>query len=166
MINLPVENIKYCNDALALRNKIEDDFLLFGEYLYNIREHRLYEPQWSSFVEFCFELRMTQSSINRLIQLHKVFVLDYGLSKKSITHAGVSNLFDVMAVIKNKEDAKEWLAKAEILTRGDLRRELMEHKTGVDIAKCRHKDYYLLKICRGCGDRMQEYEKEEIKIKK
>lgn len=154
-MNLPTDNLKYCEEALALRESIEDDFLLLGESLYNIREHNLFEPQWSSFVEFCFELRMTQASINRLIQIHKVFVLDYELPRKEITHAGVSNLFDVLSSIQNKKDAQKWLAKATLLTRQDLRKELTEHKTGIDMRKCKHKNTYVVEICKDCGERKQ-----------
>lgn len=163
MNTLPTDNLKYCQDALALRTTIEDDFLLFGEYLYNIKEHRLYEPQWSSFLEYSFELKMSQNTINKLIQIHKVFVLEYGFTRDRIKTAGVSLLSDVLPAINSKKEAQEWLEKAELLTRQDLRRELVEHRTGISMAKCRHKDYYLLKICCDCHVRMREYEKEKPK---
>ena len=155
MMNLPTDNLKYCNDALSLRESIENDFLSLGEYLYNIKEHNLFEPQWSSFVEFCFELRMSQSSINKLIQLHKTFILDYQLPKAEITRAGASNLFDVLSSINNKKDAQKWLTKATLLTRQDLRKELTEHKTGIDMRNCKHKDTYHIEVCRDCGERKQ-----------
>src|SRR3990167_4559410 len=132
MDNLPTDNLKYCNDALTLRESIENDFLVLAEHLHNIKEHHLYEPQWSSFVEFCFELRMSQGSIDRLIQVHKTFILQYNLPRQEITHAGVGNLFEVLSSIHTKKDAQKWLTKATTLTRQDLRKELTEHKTGID----------------------------------
>lgn len=156
---LPNENLKYCNDALALRESIETDFLTLGEYLHNIKEHNLFEPQWSSFLEFCFELRMSQNNINKLIQIHKTFVLDYKLERKQIANAGVSLLTDILPAIQNKKDAVKWLDKATLLTRNDLRKELLECKTGVSMTKCRHKNSYLISICRDCGQRTQEFKK-------
>ena len=151
----PTENLKYCNDAIALKEKIEDDFLTLGEYLHNIKEHSLFEPQWSSFIEFCFELKMSQNTINKLIQIYKVFVLDYGIGRNQITNAGVSLVTDILPVINTKKDALKWLGKASLLTRQDLRRELIEHKTGVDMTKCKHEDTYVVEICRDCGERKQ-----------
>ena len=154
-MNELTDGLKYCNDALALRESIEDDFLVLGEHLYNIKEHNLFEPQWSSFIEFCFELRMSQNNINKLMQIYKTFILEYGFERKQITTAGVSLLSDVLPAIENKKDATKWLAKASLLTRQDLRKELIEHKTGIDMRKCKHKDTYTVEICRTCGERKQ-----------
>lgn len=155
MNHLPADNLKYCNDALALRESIENDFLVLGEYLYNIREHNLFEPQWSSFVEFCFELRMSQSNINRLIQIHERFVLEYGFKREEITRAGASLLSDIMPAISTRKQAVKWLEKATLLTRQDLRKELTEFKTGIQMKDCKHKDTYTVEICRNCGERKQ-----------
>ncbi len=150
------DNLEYCNNALNLRESIENDFLVLGEHLYNIREHNLFEPQWSSFVEFCFELRMSQSNINRLIQIHEKFILEYGFQRKEITRAGASLLSDILPAITSKQEATEWLEKATLLTRSDLRKELTEFKTGIQMKHCKHKDTYLVEICRKCGERKQK----------
>jgi hypothetical protein len=162
----PTDNLKYCNDALALREDIEVNFLLLGEYLYNIKEHRLYEPQWSDWIEYCFETRISQNNINKLIQIHKTFILEYGFERKQIATAGVSLLSDVLPAIQNKKDATEWLKKATLLTRQDLRKELTEHRTGIDMAKCKHKDTYTIEICRTCGQRHEVHDIKNEKSKR
>lgn len=154
-MKLQTDNLKYCQDAIEMKKNIEGGFVDLGEYLYNIKEHNLYEPQWSSFLEFCYELRMSQNVINKLIQVYKMFILDYGLKKEELTTAGVSLIYDVLPAIRSKKDAQHWLAQASLLTRSDLRKELTEHKTGVPMAKCKHKDTYHIEICRDCGDRKQ-----------
>jgi len=152
---IETDNLKYCNEAIELKQNIERDFLSLGEYLYNIKEHNLFEPQWSSFLEFCDELKMTPSNAYRLIKIFKVFVLDYNIEKKLISDASVSSLMEIVPIIQTKKEALGWLKKSTLLTRQDLRKELTEHKNGVDMIKCLHKNVYQIEICRDCGERHQ-----------
>lgn len=151
------ENYNYCVETLDLKKEIEGNFVDLGEHLNNIREHNLFEPQWSSFLEFCDELRMSQNMVNKLIQIYKTFVLGYSFTKEEIaTAGGWGNLQEILPMITSKKTAVYWLDKASILSREDLRKEVKEEKTGVPMATCKHKDFYLLKVCRDCGDKIYE----------
>lgn len=157
---IKTDNLQYCQDALALKKNIEVDFLSLGEYLYNIKEHNLFDPQWGSFLEFCDELKMSQNTVNKLIQIHETFILGYGFSVDQIsTVGGWGALQEILPMVKSKKDAVRWLKEASLLTSSDLRKNIREEKTGVDMARCRHKDSYIIRICRTCGDRMQLDEK-------
>lgn len=156
MSNLPTENLKYCEETLELKANIEGGFLALAEHLYNIKEHSLFEPQWSSFLEFCDELRMSQNNINKLIQIHQTFVLDYAIDKDKIkTAGGWSALQEILPMVSNKKQALKWLESASLLSRSDLRKNIIEEKTGIDMRHCRHKDTYTVKICRTCGVKVQ-----------
>lgn len=151
-----LQQLGYCEKALSLKNEIEENFLLFAEYLYNIKEHQMYAPQWSSFEEFVEELKMSVSSINRFIQMHKKFVLEYGFSSEEILRAGAySSLNDIMPVIGSKKDAIHWMQQSATLTRQHLREELIEAKKGVLMQSCSHAETYQVEICRNCGERKQ-----------
>lgn len=156
MTNLPVENLKYCNETLELKATIEGGFLTLAEHLYNIKTHNLFEPQWSSFLEFCDELRMSQNNINKLIQIHEKFVLEYGIDKEQIkTAGGWSTLQEILPMVSSKKLAVKWLESASLLSRADLRKNIIEEKTGIDMRNCFcDTDYYIIKICRKCGKRI------------
>lgn len=168
-INMSSEivNFDYCNQALKLKQDIEANFLVLAEYLYNIKEHNLFAPQWESFVEFCFELKMSSNMVNKLIQIHKTLILGYGMQPNEIlTAGGWSVIQEVLPVISSKKDAVKWLESARTLTRQDLRKTLHETKTGIDMNTCKHKNTYMIKVCRDCGDRCQVFEKETKNEKK
>lgn len=156
MSSSALRRLGYCEKALELKKDIEENFLLLGEYLYNIKEHQMYTPQWSSFDEYIDELKMSTSNVNRLIQIHKTFVLDYGFSSQEIiTAGGSSSLGDILPVITSRKTAEKWMTLSGTLTRKDLRNELIEAKTGVLQTSCGHKNTYTVEICRDCGERKQ-----------
>ena len=156
-MNKELQNLDYCNQTLKLKKDIEGSFVTLGEYLYEIKERQLYEPQWSSFEEFCFELKMSSNMVNKLMQIYKTFVLGYGFTQDQISNAGGwSVISEVLPVIDSKKSAIKWLASCATLTRSDLRKELTELKTGIPQMQCKHENTYLLRICRNCGERHEE----------
>lgn len=151
-----LQRLGYCEKAIELKKNIEGSFLDLGELLYNIKEHRMYEPQWSSFEEYCFELKMSSNVIYKLIQIYKTFIIGYGFTHSEvITAGGFSLLQDILPVIKTKKDAMEWLKKSEVLTRSDLRKEIKEQKTGISMTSCKHPETYTVEICKHCNERWQ-----------
>lgn len=158
------KNLEYCNKALDIKGEIESSFLTLGEYLYNIKEHNLFFPQWDSFLEFCFELKISSNMVNKLIQIHKTLILGYGLTQNDVLQAGGwSAVQEVLPFISSKQDAIKWLKDAGTLTRSDLRKSITEMKTGVDMKNCKHKTFYIVKICNDCGERIRVYEDEKDK---
>lgn len=156
------KDLEYCKDALTLKTSLEEGFLRLGEYLLNIKEKSLYEPNWASWEEYSIELKMSQNSINKLIQIYQTLVLNHGIPEKKIVDAGGwSVIADLLPVIKSKEDAEEWLTKAKELTREDLRKELTEEKTGLPMKDCRHRNTYTIVVCRDCGIKMEDHKEHD-----
>ena len=149
--------LEYCEEALLLEKSISSQFLTLAERLYTIREQNLFAPQWDSFNEYCQEFKsLSQPSISRLIGIYEKFIVQYQIPKERIAAlGGWSNLASTLAVVNTKDEAEEWLHKAETLHRDDLRRELTEHKTGRDMRDCSHDNHYIVKICRDCHDRIK-----------
>lgn len=154
-VGKPVKNIDYCNQALEFEKSLSTQFLTLGEYLFNIRENNLFSPQWDSFNEYCMEFRsISQGSISKLANIYKKFILDYGIPvDRLVATGGWSSLADIMPIIQDSESAEEWIEKATVLSRDDLRKELSEKRTGKLMANCEHENYYTVRICRECHDR-------------
>ncbi len=154
-----MKNLVYCNKALALKKDIEGHFMLLSEYLYRIKEFRLYEPQWSSWLEFVYEMKISPNMANKLVQIYKTFILGYGFNPDDIaTVGGWSSVQEILPVITSKEDAYKWLDEAKNLTVSDLRKSVKEAKTGINMSSCSHKNSYLVRVCKDCGERHQEFE--------
>ncbi|MBX4188188.1 MAG: hypothetical protein KW793_03590 [Candidatus Doudnabacteria bacterium] len=147
-----VKNLEYCERVLSLKKDIEGSFLVLGEYLHEIKASKLYEPQWSSFEEFSFELKMSTNTVNKLMQIYRTFVLEYEISRENIiTAGGWSVISDLLPVVDSKRTALHWLNAASNMTRADLRKELIEAKTGVSMQTCKHPAMYTISVCRDCG---------------
>lgn len=156
------KNYEYCQKTLAFKDRIEKDFLALGKHLYNIRENRLYEPHWSSFHEFAMELKMSISSVSKLINIYRIYVLEYHYQPDELAKAGGwTVLAETLPHVTSQEAAGRVLTLAMELSRSDLKKELTEAKTGVQMISCPHEDSYAIRVCRTCGDRHQIYEKEE-----
>lgn len=153
-----LKNLGYCEKALQLKHDIEGHFLMLGEYLYNIKEHNLYDSQWGSFEEFVFDLKMSQNMANKLVQIYKTFILGYGFTTSEVIKAGGwSVLQEILPMIDSRKSAEKWLNAAATLTQADLRKEVKELKTGIPMKNCAHTDTYTVEICRGCGDSIQKH---------
>lgn len=151
-----LQNHNYCEKAITLKESIEGNFLELGEYLYNIKENQLYSPSWNSFAEFCWELKMSSNMVNKFIQIYKTFVLGYSFSKDQlVTAGGWTVLQEILPMVTSRKEALHWLSEASTLRRGDLRKSIMESKTGVEMSECEHKRTYTVEICKNCGEKRQ-----------
>lgn len=154
MSKTEIRNFAYCEDTKKLKEHLESSFLELGERLLIIRDGRLYEPQHTSFTEYVWELKMSEGTASKLINIFKRFVLEYGIDRQRLIDAGGwSNLAVVLPVIKSKRDAEYWLERYEVNSRPDVEKEVKELRTGLSQAECKHLDYYELRICNDCGMR-------------
>lgn len=152
------DNYEYCQNALKLKKNIEVEFLVLGEHLLSIRNKHLYQPHFSSWTEFLWEMKLSENVAKKLIQIYSVFIIQFGFKPEKIAEAGGwSVLQDILPMIKSKEDASKWLELAGAQTRSDLRKEIKESKTGIIMSSCKHKDTYVVEVCRDCGERHQLY---------
>lgn len=150
------EKNSFCKRAIAAKNDIEFRFVNLGAMLYKIKEEHLYEAGWTSWEDYAQELKMSPSSISRLIRIYEVFILRYKFAISQLANIGWTNLAELLPDVQEdtkKEKVQEWLGQAAELTNTDLRRTITERRKGVDMAKCLHKNSYTIKICPDCGDR-------------
>lgn len=155
------ENYLYCIDTLKIKDGIEHAFMTLAERFYRIRQERFYEPYWSSWMEYCFEFKnLAPSSISKLTNIYAKFIVEYGYKKEELNEKGFgwTVLASLLPVLKSKKHAVEVFDSIEGLSRQDIQKTLTEGKTGISMAKCKHKDTYTVRICRDCGERWQEHE--------
>lgn len=147
-----IQQHDYCQKAISFKKDLEKGFLVLAEHLYEIKEKELWRASWASWLEFTWELKMSQNTIFKLLQIYKKLVLDYGLKMEFVvTAGGWSVVADLLPVMQDKKSAMKWLLKAQDLTRSDLRKELKEEQAGIPSGQCQHKIVKLVEICDGCG---------------
>ncbi len=157
---MQIENFNYCQQAIEIKNKTEVSFLQLGEYLFNIREQRLYEGQWDTFHNFLEEMNLQDSTASKLISVYRKFIFELNIPKENLLEAGGwTKLAKIVNVIETPEDADEWLAKSSVLSMRDLEKEIKENKTGVEMKTCRHDNTYLVEICKDCGEKWERFDK-------
>lgn len=145
-----IQDHKYCEDTLKLKDVIENSFLMLGERLKKIKDEDMFKPQWDSWDEYLEEMKMSQATASKLINIYSKFVLEYGISTDILLESGGwSTLAELLPYAKSKEDANELIHEAGILTRKDLRVKLNERKSGIAQEECLH-EFYELRICRKC----------------
>lgn len=147
-----VKRNEVCQRAIALKNDLENGFLVLAEQLYKIKENSLWRGVYASWEDFGTELKMSRNSINKLVQIYGTFVVSYGIDLQRIKNAGGFSLVaDILPAVHSKKDAEHWLGLVETLTRSDLRKELKEAKTGVSESACDHKKCNRFDVCEDCG---------------
>lgn len=155
-MNTEIKNLDYCTDALRLKKNIEMNFIILGEHLFKIREEKIYQGQWDSFLEFLDEMNLAESTANKIINIFKTFVIQYNIPKQTLVEAGGwTKLYATLPMVNSKKDADYWIEQSKILTMSDLSKEVRERKTGVEMRKCNHKNSYTISICKDCGQRTQ-----------
>lgn len=153
-----ITNYNKCLSVIEFKKNIELMFLELGKALMEIRDGFLYEGSWDTFEEYLDEIKISPSVASRLITVYRTMVLDYQLEPTLIANAGGwSNAYEIIKVSPTKEEAEKWLIESENRMPKDTKILLREAKTGVSQETCPH-DYYLLKVCRKCGDKIRVYE--------
>lgn len=149
----------YCIEAINQKNKMEHQFWNLAEMLYKIKTEGRFLGSWDSWEEYCMEFKgFSKRSIDKIIQLYRVFIIENGMQIKDLEQSGWAVLAETLPQIHSKEDATEWVEKSKTLTLQDMRKEIREKKTGVSMITCKHKNTYTIQICEDCGERTRIYE--------
>jgi hypothetical protein len=149
-----IASVTLCEKTLSLKNDIEKGFLVLGKNLHKIREEELYKCQWLKWEDYLDDMKMSSSTASKLITIYEKFILEWKIDEKTILNmGGYSNAYTLIPMLKGKEDdeVKEKIREFSLLSRSDLEQKKNEEITGVNRDTCKHKDTYLLKICRDCG---------------
>lgn len=149
----------YCQQTIALKSKIEQNYLELCARLWKIRSERLFEGQYAEWELFLEELKITPSVASRLVKIYEVFVIQQGFSQEELEKAGGwSVVAELLPVATDKKASKELLELASTYTRQHLREHVLSLKIAPEShVDCKHRDYYDLRICRDCGEKWQTH---------
>jgi hypothetical protein len=146
--------------AFDVKKDIELRYLEMGAVLKEIRDSGAWEDTYESFDNpkmhnFIEDLRIKKSTANKLIQIYEKLVIDYKIKPEKLLEAGGwSKLAEVLPLVKDKTTADHYVNLAiSARNQKDLRENIREEKTGIIMSECPHNDFYVLKICRRCGER-------------
>lgn len=118
----------FVSELVELKREIGNNILKMGKLLYEIKEQRLYEPQYESFNEFIAmpELSFSRAMAYKAVVVYRVFVEEYAV-QDLIDGIDADKLYKISGVVTN-DTVSEWIEKAKVLSRGDLSEEVREAK--------------------------------------
>lgn len=160
---LAKNNYDYCKDTLLLKHDIERNYVELAGRLCTIEDGKMYEPNYESFNEFLEDVNITPSVASRMKTIWRRFVVEYKIKLTKIAEAGGwDKVYSVIKVTTNKGEAEEWLERLSgdnKLRRSDLRKELKERETGIEMSKCRHRHTETITFhkCLDCHDTWRDY---------
>ena len=149
---------QYCDTTLKLKKTIETSFLSLGERLSKIRIERLWESNWSSWVEYLADMKITESTASRLITVYDTYVVKYALPEEKLASIGWSSLYEMARFIPSKQSAEDFVDKTFLMRKEDVRDE---------IRVARHGDHehewkeIHLRMCTVCGKKERLYAEDE-----
>lgn len=154
-----IKPLEFCAHTIAFKHFIETQWLELAGQLKQIRDKELFKGRWESFEDFLGDptMAMDKGTASKMINIYEKFILEYHIKESRIAQVGGwAKVAEILPVVKNKKSAEEWLDSAASLSKADLRKEIHEERSGIQMSKCKHEDYYIVKICRCCGDKIQE----------
>ncbi len=154
------QSLDFCEETISRKHILELGWIEFCGRLKEIRDKALYTGRWDSFEDFLTDpqMAMDKGTASKMITIHEKLILEYKIKPTMIANAGGwSKVAECLPAISDKKSAEEWLSKASSLSKSDLRKEIKENKTGIRMSNCEHNDFYLIKICRKCGDKIEEH---------
>lgn len=115
----------------SLKFEVGRSFLDLGKTLKEIRDNDYYkELGYESILEWLSspEISLSATWCWNLIAIYELFIVEHKLSPENVLSVDYSKLTEIAPVIKREPDKlEEWLDKARVLRRIDLRREIKEH---------------------------------------
>ncbi len=157
-------NFEYCTETLSLKNRLELSYLELAERLHKIQLNRMYEPNYDTFDDFLQEMKISFATASKLINIWVRFVIKFKIAPRMLADAGGwSVVAEILPYANSKTSAERWLRAAGSNTRSDLRKSLMEVKTGIDMSTCKHARVEIITYqkCNDCGDTQRIYADEK-----
>jgi len=107
---------------IALKNNIEKDFMVLASLLITNHDNQYYKilgyDTWEEFLAIP-EISMSRSFAYKIMQVYRIWVIKYGVSQENLD---IDNEKLFLASIQaTEENYKEWLEKARVLSRSDIR---------------------------------------------
>lgn len=155
---MKLQNNQYLKETLLIKKRLESSFFELAERLKKIRDERIYQDGgFNTFAEFCFEMKMAESTASRLIAVYQRYCLELGMDKEKLSIVGWTQLYSMLPLAVSKEKTEELVEEAQHLRRDDVSKMVKERKNP-ELAKCEHSRTYLLRICEDCGDKYRVYD--------
>ena len=108
---------------IEIKQTIHKDFLSLAVCLKKVKSKEYYiELGFNSFEEYCMqpEIDLSMNRCNKLIRIYDRWIEDYGYKIKEIEGIDTEKL-DIAQSQATEENQKEWLEKARLLSRADLK---------------------------------------------
>jgi len=121
---------EYLRQTAELITSIQTRFLELGARLFKIREEKLWEGSFDSYVDFLDSARISESQASIFANIHKHYVLDGGIDMQRLAQIGYSNLHKAIPLIE-REGVEVAVVKAQTLTREEIKDEVREAEHGV-----------------------------------
>lgn len=149
-----ITSYKYCEDTIKLKQSIEVSYVALCERLYKIRNERLYEAQFADWDVFLEEIKIDRASADKMCRIYELFVLNYKVPAEKIAEVGGwSKVAELLPVSTNKKQAIEALEYAKGALKKDVRIYVKEILGKQIPDNCKHKNTYVVEICKNCGDK-------------
>lgn len=154
---------EFCQDAVQLARGLKVGLMMLAEKLYRIERQKLYKSQYEHFYMFCDEIEMNTATASRLINVYEKFVMQNQIAFDDIKNLEYTKLYEIKKVADTKEVAMHWINQINApevenrLTLSALKIELKKLELGMEDEKCDHGNTYLVRCCRDCGEKWEEF---------
>lgn len=148
-------NEEYLRTTRELVTSIQTRFLELGARLFKIREEKLWQGSFDSYVDFLDSARIGEGQASIFASIYKNYVLDGGIDMQRLAQIGYSNLHKAIPLIE-REGVEVAVVKAQTLTREEIKDEVREAEHGVH--EHTPKDDKRFAFCQ-CGKLFQHEEK-------
>lgn len=111
------------NLIMVIKQNIHKNFLSLAICLKEVKSKEHYQTLgFASFEEYCMqpEIDLTANRCNKLIRIYDRWIEDYGYKIKDIEGIDTEKL-DIAQSQATEETQEEWLEKARLLSRADLK---------------------------------------------
>ena len=152
---------QYLEETVSLKQNLEKNFLQLGQRLLKIRNDQLFLATHSSFVEFLWDLKITESTASKMINIYDHFVLELGVTEQKVLDAGGwTTAYKLKDLATTKSEAEEVLSLAATWSPKDLDAYIKEKKTGIEQGKCSHAETIDFRYCKVCFNKERIYDEQ------
>ena len=132
----------------TLKEELQKNFLELGAYLKLIHDENLYllldDSTWQEYLDMP-EVDLSRSQAFKLIAVYERWILKYDYTPEEISKISIEKLY-IASSQANETNHKEWLEKARVLSRADLKSETPGNTQKPEQITCPHCgrsfDYY------------------------
>ena len=163
-IDTKIMLIDYKKKIISCKQAIMGGFIILGELLFYVRETKIYEDEYETFEAFLGDPEISFSRVTayKMMRVFELYVKRLNVWDK-VKDIDSDKLY--MISDKVEEDPEEWIERARVLSRSDLRALLRENNGLPELEEKpiseKVKDF-LYKYCLKKGIELDKIELEEL----